>query len=86
MILELDAGNPRIKWRQLDAETNSVSAEGNAADVSELAQSLHAATIPEMIRMCSVRGTAENSEITQWVSATWKLENFLQPIRVYEGT
>lgn len=74
MILELDSGNSRIKWRQLDEDISSVIAEGNAADVSELAQALNSAQKPVMIRMCSVRGAAENDQINQWAADTWELE------------
>ncbi len=74
MILELDIGNSRIKWRKLDEDARSVIAEGNTEDVNELAQSLKSTQKPVMIRMCSVRGAAENEQIRQWATDTWGLE------------
>ena len=55
MILELDIGNSRIKWRMWDSGKKSVFSEGAAAAFSELIVSLESQNKPGMIRAANVR-------------------------------
>jgi len=77
MILELDVGNSRVKWRMLDAESGTNSPVAFARDHEELfstvSAALHDKAAPQMVRMCSVRGGAINDAIEQWVDSQWSL-------------
>lgn len=56
MIIELDCGNTRIKWRQLDA-AGRVKCRGCCNDLPELEQLLQAQeNAPGLVRYCTVRG------------------------------
>ena len=73
MILELDAGNTRIKWRQLDEASGETIAAGVFDDAEALTASDLSGSRPVMVRMCSVRGAAVAESIGQWVTAQWGL-------------
>lgn len=73
MILELDAGNTRIKWRQLDEKSGETLAAGVVTDVQALTDGELATCRPVMVRMCSVRGAVAADSIGQWVAALWGL-------------
>lgn len=73
MILELDAGNSRIKWRLLDASTTRITGEGAAPDPEALAIVLGELAPPRMVRMSSVRSEDVNIAIARFVEARWQL-------------
>lgn len=66
MILEFDAGNTRIKWRQLSAESGVVLNEGVFADLDEVLASPLADSRPLQVRMCSVRSAELTERLRQW--------------------
>lgn len=74
MILELDAGNSRIKWRHLNQESGTVIAEGLADSPEALLASSAVAARPDMARMCSVRAAAAMEVVRDWVASNWGLE------------
>ena len=74
MILELDIGNSRIKWRMWDSGTKSVFSEGAAAAFSELIVSLESQNKPGMIRAANVRADDLLQQIISWAEATWQLD------------
>lgn len=73
MILELDIGNSRIKWRLLDEQTGATSGLAFAQDQAALFSELRKLSAPLMVRISSVRGGAVNDAIEQWVDAQWSL-------------
>jgi type III pantothenate kinase len=73
MILELDIGNSRIKWRQFDEISSSVIELGHVNEPGALFEIMAAAPAPVMIRSCSVRDGPINDQIRQWVAANWGL-------------
>ena len=75
MILELDVGNSRIKWRLLLAEGLMVAGAGHVSGLEELqgVTELEAATI-NMARMCSVRGGDVNKQLADWVRGKYGVE------------
>lgn len=70
MILELDVGNTRIKWRQVVRDHGAVIAEGVAPDLDALMTGPVADQRPEMLRFCSVRDAAVATRIKQWSAVT----------------
>lgn len=66
MILELDYGNTRLKWRLLDNTSMHCSAFGSAVSLQELAEQLSAFGCAKMsfARCCSVRSKCENDQLT----------------------
>lgn len=74
MILELDVGNSRIKWRQLSDVDGDVLNSGAVASVAELISGEAAGSRPAMIRMCSVRAAEAVGEIRAWARGTWEMD------------
>ena len=71
MVIELDIGNSRIKWR---ARTQDViSAEGVAADVSDLVGTFEDLQFPEEMLVSCVRGDDILGEIASWAKQHWQL-------------
>lgn len=65
MILEIDYGNTRLKWRLLDAVTLEGIARGAVTDLPELLPSLQKAGCSTLAfcRACSVRAANENMQL-----------------------
>lgn len=74
MILELDVGNSRIKWRLVAARTLAVSGEGHVPGLAELQRVPELATTIEFARMCSVRSTQANLAIADWIRESFGVE------------
>ena len=74
MILEIDAGNTRIKWRCLNPGTAAMAAEGVVSGVKELIIAVGENHRVEFARLCSVRAGPDVEEIRQWIAAAWGLE------------
>ncbi len=68
IILELDIGNSRMKWRRLDGGRR---ADGGAAD--ELAE-LAGGPAPAMVRLCSVRSAGRTARLLRQVRELWGVE------------
>ena len=80
MILELDIGNTRIKWRHKSSQGNEVEAEGVFADVEEFISSYFHRTNPEVIRLCSVREQIETNVLVNWSRQRWGLEPLIAEV------
>jgi len=82
MILEVDFGNTRIKWRNLGARaTGTEPVEvGHASTVSSFLDSLQHQGKPDAIRVASVRKGDSLSEFSRWVSAHWGLTPVLAEV------
>lgn len=74
MILELDVGNTRIKWRQLQGGDGKILDMGAVSSVADLVASPAGDACPVMVRLCSVRAAETVNEIRAWVRAAWNLE------------
>jgi len=74
MILELDVGNSRIKWRLLNRQNPASSSEGYACDVEEFVALPAVQKKPDMVRMCSVRRGETCQQIEQWVADKFGLQ------------
>jgi type III pantothenate kinase len=74
MILELDVGNSRIKWRQIAEADARLIACGDVPGFVELLDVAELSRKPVMVRMCSVRGGEVNEQLGQWVEDKYGLE------------
>ena len=66
MILELDYGNTRLKWRLLDVTSMHCTASGSVVTLQEFAEELRAlgCTSLSFARCCSVRSKSESKQLT----------------------
>jgi len=81
MILELDIGNSRIKWRMFDEQSGEPGEVAFAANHDELFKMLHGKVAPLMVRMCSVRGGDISDAIEVWVDGEWSLPVHIARVR-----
>lgn len=73
MILELDVGNSRIKWRVLNPD-NTISAQGVAPDLETLAGLPETRGDMKAVRLCSVREGDIVAQVKSWVKTRYQLE------------
>lgn len=74
MILELDVGNSRIKWRLLAVDDLAFLGGGHVPGFAELQRVTELDTAITMARMCSVRGGDVNKQLEEWVRAKHGVE------------
>ena len=74
MILELDVGNSRIKWRLLAADDLAVTGAGHVSGFDELQGVTQLEAAISMARMCSVRGGEVNKKLEDWVRARYAVD------------
>mgnify|MGYP005632765423 CR=1 FL=1 len=74
MILEIDIGNSRIKWRHLDERDRTVADEGHVQRIDELKRLNAMNAQPLMVRMTSVRGEGETEQVCDWVNSKYSLQ------------
>ena len=82
MILEVDFGNTRIKWRNLDASVvGTAGAEVRHANtVSSFIAALQNEERPDAVRVASVRRGDSLDEFSRWVSGYWQLTPVLAEV------
>lgn len=73
MILELDVGNSRIKWRLLTADTLLPLSEGHVPGFEELQQLPQLESSLSLARMCSVRSGEVNRQIEDWIKSKFNI-------------
>lgn len=83
MILEIDWGNTRIKWRMRD-ESGRL-AGGAAAALDELASNLPPGRAPERVWVASVRAPDEEAALSQWARERWALTPRFARTRAQQG-
>ena len=74
MILELDVGNSRIKWRLVTADESALLAQGHVSGFAELRHLPELDAVIEMVRMCSVRGGSINKKIEEWIRGDYGID------------
>lgn len=74
MILELDAGNSRIKWRQIRSDSMELINAGIVPEFSDLEIVPELQYSVKMVRLCSVRGRELNIQLQDWVSSSYGLD------------
>jgi len=73
MILDLDIGNSRIKWRLLESPDSGVLSKGLTSNLAELkARFVNQHSITK-VRVSSVRDREFLAQLTDWVQQKWKL-------------
>lgn len=77
MILEIDYGNTRLKWRLLDVLSMDCMARGAVTDPEELLLDMreHLRASPVFCRICSVRTAADNSRLACLIYRWFNLES-----------
>ena len=73
MILELDVGNSRIKWRLLAAGDLAVVKAGHVPGFDELQRVTELDAAITLARMCSVRGGDVNRRLEDWIRAKYSV-------------
>lgn len=73
MILEIDYGNTRLKWRLLKSNTSEAIARGVVNQLQELVPALQAVGYVNLdfCRVCSVRSSDDNTDLTSLISKTY---------------
>lgn len=73
MILEIDYGNTRLKWRLLDSNSLNRIAAGATTDLANLLLLLKESGCADLkfCRACSVRGSAENTKLTELIEEAY---------------
>lgn len=74
MIVELDVGNSRIKWRLLAADDLVVVSAGHVPGFDELQRVTELEAEITMARMCSVRGGDVNKQLEDWVRGKYGVD------------
>jgi type III pantothenate kinase len=74
VILDLDMGNSRIKWRLQQPDGDGAPRSGSAASVTELIDSLGPMPQPALVRLASVRADASVAEFSNWAESRWSLK------------
>jgi|TARA_B110000971_G_scaffold218005_1_gene255982 type III pantothenate kinase len=72
MILELDIGNSRVKWRQI-TDDGKVFNQGIVPGVKELQEQAELALKPTAIRACSVRKGDAYEEVKDWLESKYEM-------------
>ena len=73
MILELDVGNSRIKWRVLDASCDSEVDSGLAIDLIELSNKIGDSPVITEIRASVVRDSHMQDQLVAWAETTLRV-------------
>ncbi|MBL4821854.1 MAG: type III pantothenate kinase [Gammaproteobacteria bacterium] len=73
MILELDIGNSRIKWRLLGSASANVSS-GVLLNPAELKDKFTGQISIEKVRIACVRDNNTLAEVREWVRQKWRIE------------
>ena len=73
MILELDVGNSRIKWRLLVGDDLAVVKAGHVPGFDELQRVTELDAAITLARMCSVRGGDVNRRLEDWIRAKYSV-------------
>ena len=81
MILELDIGNTRIKWRRILCCGSGIVAEGVSADEDELIAGQASFDKPEVFRFCNVRDEHVTKRIADWSYINWNLRPVIAAVR-----
>ena len=74
MILELDVGNSRIKWRQIEEAAATIISRGDVQGFAQLLEVPELSRKPAMVRMCSVRPGEVNQQLARWVEDSFGLQ------------
>lgn len=70
MILELDIGNSRVKWRQLGTDDEIIN-QGVVPGAKDFQKLTELALTPDAIRACSVRKGGAYNEVKDWLEAKY---------------
>jgi len=72
VILELDIGNTRLKWRHKSSAGEEIIAEGTCKDIEEF-RAGQLKEQPSLFRFCSVRDENITEDLLTWSQTHWTL-------------
>ena len=81
MILELDIGNTRIKWRKVSNCNSEIIADGTFMDEGEFISEQADSDKPDVFRFCNVRDKHVTSRIINWSQTKWDLKPVVATVR-----
>lgn len=80
MILELDVGNSRIKWRQLSTD-GDVIGRGIVADLAELQAVPNLGSGLSLVRVCCVRKGEVLNSVVHWIKTEYGVEAMVAKVK-----
>ncbi|MDT8429582.1 MAG: type III pantothenate kinase [Pseudomonadales bacterium] len=84
MILDIDAGNTRIKWRFVNAD-NRVVMHGASYSVIDIERAVPMIHSIDRARIASVRDQEKTQGIQQWVQRRWEIEAELATVKTEQA-
>ena len=81
MILELDIGNSRIKWRRMPSDQYEVPTRGINADLGDFLNEQINYDKPSLIRMSNVSHDNKTKTIVEWAQLNWNIKPIEATVR-----
>ena len=85
MILELDIGNSRIKWRRISGKNNELPVRGINNVVGDFLKEQTNYEKPSLIRMSNVADSSITRVITEWAQINWNISPVEAAVRRHCG-
>ena len=74
MILEIDIGNSRLKWRRLANNSNEVISRGINIDIHSFIAEQASCGKPSTVRLSNVADRKTSSTIANWAQVNWNIQ------------
>ena len=74
MILEIDIGNSRLKWRRLANNSNEVLSRGINVDIHSFIAEQASCERPSLVRLSNVADRETSSTLANWARANWNIQ------------
>ena len=74
MILEIDIGNSRLKWRRLANNSNKVISRGGNIDIQSFIAEQASCERPSSVRLSNVADRKTSSTIANWTRVNWSIQ------------
>ena len=74
MVLEIDIGNSRVKWRRFANDCKEVKSRGINLDINGFLAEQASYEKPSAVRLSNVSDSKISSKIADWVGIKWNLQ------------
>jgi len=74
VILEIDVGNSRLKWRRLANNSNEVISRGISIDIHSFIAEQASCERPSTVRLSNVADRKTSSTIANWTQVNWNIQ------------
>ena len=81
MILELDIGNSRIKWRRMSGDQDELPSRGINDDVGDFFNEQINYDKPSLVRMSNVSNDNKTRTIVEWAQLNWNIKPIEATVR-----